>query len=286
MKVIQSIAELRRVLAGTHHIGFVPTMGNLHRGHLSLVKTAHELTDTVVASIFVNPLQFAPSEDFASYPRTFERDCELLTQSGCCDIVFAPTPEEMYPEPQQCKVHPPSELAGMLEGLFRPGFFIGVATVVLKLLNIVAPSFAVFGKKDYQQLLLVKDLVRQFALPIEIVAAETVRERNGLALSSRNGYLKDDERLEAVQLYRTLRDAAARLKAGKESRDDIENAAFEFLQSRGWRPDYIAICRRQDLKLPQSNDALVIVAAARLGDTRLIDNLEIQSNSSDCESKG
>jgi len=231
-------------------------MGNLHRGHLSLLNIAHELTDTVVASRFVNPLQFAPSEDFASYPRTFERDCELLTQCGCCDILFAPTPEEIYPEPQQCKVHPPSELAGMLEGLFRPGFFIGVATVVLKLLNIVAPSVAVFGKKDCQQLLVVKDLVRQFALPIEIVAAETVRERSGLALSSRNGYLKDDQRLEAAQLYRTLRDAAARLKSGKQSRDDIENAALEFLQSRGWQPDYIAIRRRHDLNLSANRRCL------------------------------
>lgn len=249
-------------------------MGNLHAGHLSLVNLARDRSELVVASIFVNQLQFAPNEDFATYPRTFERDCELLSNAGC-DVVFAPTPQEMYPEPQLCKVHPPTELAGMLEGLFRPGFFIGVATVVLKLFNIVRPSVAVFGKKDYQQLLVVKDMVSQFALPIEIIAAETVREPTGLALSSRNGYLRGDQRREAVQLYRTLCNAADQLKAGGASVEEIERSAFEFLQSKEWQPEYVAIRSRRDLRLPRAHDELVIVGAARLGDTRLIDNIEI-----------
>ena len=249
-------------------------MGNLHGGHLSLVKIAGERCDIVAASIFVNQLQFAPNEDFASYPRTFERDCELLTQVGC-DIVFAPTPEEMYPEPQECRVHPPAELADILEGHARPGFFVGVATVVLKLFNIVQPKVAVFGKKDYQQLLVIKNLARQFSLPVEIVAAETVREPNGLALSSRNGYLGDQQRLEAVQLYLTLCDAAADLESGKANREDIERAAMDALRAKGWQPDYVAIRRRQDLSVPGEQDNLVILGAARLGNTRLIDNIEI-----------
>jgi pantoate--beta-alanine ligase len=247
-------------------------MGNLHKGHLSLVHIARERSAMVVASIFVNQLQFAPNEDFATYPRTFEYDCELLSEAGC-DIVFAPSAEEMYPVPQVCMVSPPAELAGILEGQSRPGFFVGVATVVLKLLNIVRPKVAVFGKKDYQQLLVVKNMVRQFSLPVEIVAAETVREPNGLALSSRNGYLSDDERLEAVQLYRTLYDAVAELKTGKTRREEIEHAAFESLRARGWQPDYIAIRRRQDLQVPSKLDELVILGAARLGATRLIDNI-------------
>jgi pantoate--beta-alanine ligase len=274
LKVLQTIADLRRAVAGTHNMSLVPTMGNLHQGHLSLVQIAREHGDTVVASIFVNQLQFAPNEDFAKYPRTFERDCELLREVGC-DIVFAPTPEEMYPEPQDCKVHPPAELAGVLEGQSRPGFFVGVATIVLKLFNIVQPRVAVFGKKDYQQLLVIKNMVRQFALPVQIVAAETVREPSGLALSSRNGYLRDDQRVEAVQLYRILCGAVAELKSGKSNREDIERAATESLRVRGWQPDYVAIRRRQDLRIPGNRDELVILGAARLGETRLIDNIEI-----------
>jgi len=248
-------------------------MGNLHDGHLSLVKIAGERCNLVAASIFVNQLQFAPNEDFAKYPRTFERDCERLTQVGC-DIVFAPTHEEMYPEPQECRVHPPAELADILEGHSRPGFFVGVATVVLKLFNVVQPKVAVFGKKDYQQLLVVKNLARQFSLPVEIVAAETVREPNGLALSSRNGYLGDDQRLEAVQLYRTLCAAVADLKSQKADRENIERAAVDALRAKGWQPDYVAIRRRLDLRVPGKQDGLVILGAARLGNTRLIDNIE------------
>jgi len=172
-------------------------MGNLHEGHLSLVRIARERDGMAVASIFVNPLQFAPHEDFAKYPRTLERDCELLAAGGC-DLVFAPSEQEVYPNPQVYKVHPPSRLADILEGHVRPGFFTGVCTVVLKLFNMVQPAAAVFGKKDYQQLLVVRNLVQQLALPIEIVPAETIRDYSGLALSSRNGYLNDIERVEAV----------------------------------------------------------------------------------------
>jgi len=249
-------------------------MGNLHHGHLSLVQRARERADTVITSIFVNPLQFAPHEDFATYPRTFEGDCDLLKQTGC-DIVFAPSPREMFPEPQQCKVYPPTELAGMLEGLFRPGFFGGVATVVLKLFNIVQPGVAVFGKKDYQQLLIIKNMVREFALPIQIIAAETVRDPTGLALSSRNSYLNSDERVEAVQLQRTLREVSAQFIANKGRREDIERSALQTLEARGWQTDYVAIRRRQDLQIPQDRDELVILGAARLGATRLIDSIEI-----------
>jgi pantoate--beta-alanine ligase len=186
VRIIQTIAELRAVLSGRLGIHFVPTMGNLHDGHLSLVRIARQHAGLVVASIFVNPLQFAPNEDFAQYPRTLERDCELLSSAGC-DVVFAPSSQEMYPETQECRVHPPAALADILEGSFRPGFFVGVCTVVLRLLNIVQPRTTVFGKKDYQQLLVLKSMARQLALQTEIIAAETVREASGLALSSRNG---------------------------------------------------------------------------------------------------
>jgi len=254
-------------------IGLVPTMGNLHDGHLSLVQAARRHAGLVVVSIFVNQLQFGPNEDFAKYPRTLERDCGLLAPAGC-DIVFAPSPEQMYPEPQEYKVQPPSELADILEGRFRPGFFVGVATVVLKLFNMVRPSVAFFGKKDYQQLLVIQNMVRQLALPIEVVAGETVREAGGLALSSRNAYLDDAQRREAAQLYRTLGEAAARMKADPADRENIERAAAETLQARGWRPDYVAIRRRRDLEIPGSQDPWVILSAARLGATRLIDNIE------------
>jgi pantoate--beta-alanine ligase len=273
VQIISTVADLRDALSMQRDIGLVPTMGNLHDGHLSLVQAARRHAGLVVVSIFVNPLQFGPNEDFEKYPRTFERDCELLAQTGC-DIVFAPSMEQMYPEPQEYKVQPPGELADILEGRFRPGFFVGVATVVLKLFNTVRPNVAVFGKKDYQQLLVVQNMVRQLALPIEVVAGETVREAGGLALSSRNAYLDDEQRREAAQLYRTLGDAAAQMKAGETGRENIERAAAEALQARGWRPDYVAIRRRRDLKVPESEDPWVILGAARLGATRLIDNIE------------
>lgn len=249
-------------------------MGNLHEGHLSLVRIARERKGLVAASIFVNPLQFAPHEDFGKYPRTFDNDCSLLAKGGC-DIVFAPSPLEMYPEPQQFKVHPPTAIGDILEGRSRPGFFTGVSTVVLKLFNIVQPQLAVFGKKDYQQLLVIRHLVRQFALPIEIIAGETVRDAGGLALSSRNGYLTDPERVEAVQLSASLRLAAAQIQSGRHDFSALEEAAVDLLRARGWSPDYVAIRQRSNLAEPVEGEPLVVLGAAQLGATRLIDNIEV-----------
>jgi pantoate--beta-alanine ligase len=273
VRVIHSIADLRSALIGRRDINFVPTMGNLHAGHLSLVNTARQRDGLVVASIFVNQLQFLPHEDFAKYPRTLERDCKLLADGGC-DIVFAPGPEEMYPEPQTFKIQPPAELADILEGQVRPGFFVGVATVVTKLFSIVQPSAAVFGKKDYQQLLVVTNMVRQLALPIDIVPVETVRETSGLALSSRNGYLSDAERKEAPYLNAVLRNAASAMKSGDDEFARIEETALDSLRKRGWQPDYVVIRNRSNLGAPLPRQPVVILAAARLGATRLIDNLE------------
>jgi pantoate--beta-alanine ligase len=274
MKVIHTLAELREALAGERHTAFVPTMGNLHDGHLSLIELARQRGGPVVASIFVNRLQFAPHEDFDTYPRTLERDCALLAPAGC-DIVFAPSERELYPEPQGYKVHPPSELADILEGHFRPGFFTGVCTVVLKLFNCVQPRTAVFGKKDYQQLMVIRRMVDQLALPIEIVGGETGRAADGLALSSRNGYLTDAERAEAVQLSAALRRIAAAVSAGERDWAQLEAGAMDALAERGWKPDYVAIRRRRDLGAPADGEPLVVLAAAKLGTTRLIDNLEL-----------
>ncbi|MEO7853031.1 MAG: pantoate--beta-alanine ligase [Rubrivivax sp.] len=276
MRVIHTIAELRQALAGRPGSSFIPTMGNLHEGHLSLVRLAKEHGGPLVASIFVNRLQFAPHEDFNTYPRTFERDCELLRSVGC-NFVFAPNEAELYPQPQTYTVQPPAELADILEGHFRPGFFTGVCTVVLKLFNCVQPSVAVFGKKDYQQLLMIRQMVRQLALPIEIVAAETTRANDGLALSSRNGYLSEVQRTEAVTLARELRGVAAAVQGGSRDWPALEAAAMDALRLRGWQPDYVAIRRQADLAAPASGDALVVLAAARIGATRLIDNLELSA---------
>jgi pantoate--beta-alanine ligase len=273
MQIIRTVAELRTALEARRRPVLVPTMGNLHAGHLSLVRIARERGDLVVTSIFVNRLQFAPHEDFATYPRTFERDCELLAGSGC-DIVFAPADTEMYPEAQGYMLHPPHGLADILEGEVRPGFFTGVCTVVLKLFNMVEPAAAVFGKKDYQQLLVIRSMVRQLALPIELIAAETVRDASGLALSSRNSYLNDSQRAEAAQLHAALSNLAAEAKAGRTEWPRLEHEAQEFLTARGWRPDYVAIRRQSDLHKPSTGEPLVALAAARLGGTRLIDNLE------------
>ena len=274
MQIIRTLAELRAALGVKGRPVLVPTMGNLHAGHLSLVRIARERGGPVVTSIFVNRLQFAPHEDFATYPRTFERDCELLADSGC-DIVFAPADHEVYPEAQGYMVHPPHGLADILEGQVRPGFFTGVCTVVLKLFNMVEPAAAVFGKKDYQQLLVIRGMVRQLALPIELVAAETVRDPGGLALSSRNGYLTDSQRAEAAQLHSALRSLVVGVKSGRTDLQRLEREAQEFLAARGWQPDYVAIRRRSDLREPSAAEPLVALAAARLGGTRLIDNLEI-----------
>jgi pantoate--beta-alanine ligase len=249
-------------------------MGNLHEGHISLVRIARERDGVVVASIFVNPLQFAPHEDFAKYPRTLERDCELLAAGGC-DVVFAPSGQDVYPEPQVYKVHPPARLADILEGHVRPGFFTGVCTVVLKLFNMVQPAAAVFGKKDYQQLLVIRNLVQQLALPIEIVPAETIRDPSGLALSSRNGYLSDNERAEAARLGAVLNGVVAELKANRTDWEALEREAIDVLAERGWRPDYVAIRNQANLLAPAPGAGLVVLGAAKLAGTRLIDNVEV-----------
>ena len=264
MKIVRDIGELRRATAGLPDFGFVPTMGNLHEGHLALLRLARERTRHVAASIFVNRLQFAPHEDFERYPRTFEADCAKLAAASV-DLLFAPDETILYPAPQQFIVEPPP-IAAELEGLFRPRFFHGVATVVLKLLNCVQPRVAVFGKKDYQQLHIVRAMVRQFDLPVELVAGETVREADGLALSSRNAFLSPVERAEAPRLHRLLKTVRTPADAGR---------AMQELAGAGWAPDYVEVRRRADLAPPQPGDKeLVVLGAARLGATRLIDNLE------------
>ncbi len=279
MRVVHTIADLRRALAGATPAAFVPTMGNLHEGHLALAKLAREQGGPVVASIFVNRLQFAPHEDFELYPRTLERDCERLQSVGC-NIVFAPQEAQLYPEPQSFRVLPSPALGDVLEGHFRPGFFIGVCTVVMKLLQCVQPRLAVFGKKDYQQLLVLRAMVRQFALPLELLAGETARAEDGLALSSRNAYLGEAERAEAPRLHATLLGLQAAIKDGSRDLAALEAEALQTLVSRGWLPDYVALRRRRDLQSPSPADLdggepLVALAAARLGKTRLIDSLEL-----------
>ncbi|MEP6503826.1 MAG: pantoate--beta-alanine ligase [Betaproteobacteria bacterium] len=279
MQVIHTIDDLRAVLAGSTKTALVATMGNLHEGHLALVREAALHGFPVVATIFVNRLQFLPHEDFDQYPRTLERDCQLLESAGC-DIVFAPSEAELYPEPQTFKVTPPAAIADLLEGEFRPGFFTGVCTVVMKLFQCVQPAYAVFGKKDYQQWMVVTAMARQFALPTEIVGAPTIRANDGLALSSRNGYLSPDERAEAVALPRVLRAVAAALREGATDVAAVEKAQVDDLTARGWQCDYIAIRRRGDLLAPTADDLaaklpLVALGAAGIGKTRLIDNLEI-----------
>ena len=274
MLIHSSIADLRAALKSRGRIVFVPTMGNLHDGHISLMQQARGLGDTVVASIFVNRLQFGPNEDFDQYPRTFQDDCARLVAAGV-DVLFAPDESELYPEPQEYQLDPP-DIQNQLEGEFRPGHFRGVATVVLKLFNIVQPQVAVFGKKDYQQLMLLRNMTRQLALPIEIVGGETVRADDGLALSSRNGYLTPAERAEAPRLSRVLAKISADIKAGERDFLSLEKAARDELDSHGWCCNYIAIRRQSDLKMPLADEKnLVVLAAARLGKPRLLDNLEI-----------
>jgi pantoate--beta-alanine ligase len=276
MKILHTIAELRAALPGPQSCAFVPTMGNLHEGHLALVRQAKQHGVPVVASIFVNRLQFAPHEDFDRYPRTLPRDAELLKGAGC-DLVFAPDEREMYPEPQAFKVIPDPALADILEGHFRPGFFTGVSTVVMKLFSIVQPKIAVFGKKDYQQLMVIRRMVEQFALPMAIEGGETRRSDDGLALSSRNGYLSPTELTEALVLSQALRQLAEGFRAQPQALDQLEAQARNALSARGWQPDYLTVRRRSDLLPPQTTDAtapLVALGAARLGISRLIDNLE------------
>jgi pantoate--beta-alanine ligase len=280
MKICHTTQDLRLTLAGKRS-AFVPTMGNLHAGHIALVHRANQCksegtADTTVASIFVNRLQFLPHEDFDKYPRTWDSDCAQLQAAGC-DVLFAPDEKVLYPEPQTFKVHPPNELADILEGEFRPGFFIGVCTVVMKLFQCVQPSVAIFGKKDYQQNMVLRHMVRQFAMPVQMIAFETRRADDGLALSSRNGFLSPTERAEAVQLSIALKSLIAQVKSGRTDYAALEAQAIEQLAARGWKPDYITVRRQSDLQSPLASDApssLVALGAAKLGTTRLIDNLE------------
>jgi pantoate--beta-alanine ligase len=273
MQVISSVSGLRRRLRGEPGIAFVPTMGNLHEGHLDLARIARGQGACVVVSIFVNPLQFGPGEDFDRYPRTPQADCDKL--QGLADVVFAPSVDEMYPAKQTLFVEPPP-IANELCGAFRPGHFRGMATVVLKLFNLVQPHIAVFGKKDYQQLNIVRQMATQFNLPIAIVGAETTREADGLALSSRNQYLSAAERAAAPQLYRVLQQVAGKLRAGDRQVERLEQEAVSFLASLGWRPEYVAVREQATLGRPDAEARkLVVLAAARLGQTRLIDNLEV-----------
>lgn len=274
MQVLHIAAELRAALAGQTGTAFVPTMGNLHAGHVSLVERARQHGSPVVTSIFVNPLQFGVGEDFERYPRTLDADCAKLEAAGC-DLVFAPDVAEMYPVPQSYTVQPSASLTQDLDGAFRPGHFSGVATVVLKLFNLVQPRVAVFGKKDYQQLLVIRELVRQFNLPIEIVAGDTLREPDGLAMSSRNGYLGTSERIQAAQLQQALADIVAAVQAGEHDVEALCAKARRHLNMGGWRVDYIALRDAATLGTTTSDSArLVVLGAAWMGKTRLIDNLD------------
>ncbi len=279
MKVVHTIEALHAAVRDLKNITLVPTMGNLHDGHISLMRLAKQQGGPVAASVFVNRLQFGPNEDFDTYPRTFQADAEKLEKAGV-DIMFAPSEKDMYPVPQEYRVIPPDSLAGILEGYFRPGFFNGVATVVMKLFCAVRPVNAVFGKKDYQQLMIIRRMVEQFALPIKIIGAEIHRGDNGLAMSSRNGYLSAEQLAEAPNLYRILKTAVDQIRAGNQDIDALEKQAMDALKARGWVPDYVSICRQYNLQKPTANEVakkepLVILAAAKIGDTRLIDNIEI-----------
>ena len=278
MQIIHTIAELRTRLATERAIAFVPTMGNLHEGHLNLMRLAREHGSCVVASIFVNPLQFGPSEDFDRYPRTLDADCAKL--KGLVEVVFAPSVKEMYPTKQTVFVEPPA-IANELDGASRPGHFRGMATVVLKLLNIVQPQVALFGKKDYQQLHIIRRMVAQLDLPVRIVGGETVRAADGLALSSRNQYLSEAQRKEAIFLYQTLQRVRQAILQGERDMERLQQQAVEALSARGWAVDYVAVRNQSDLLQPgvmQGDPArrdLVVLAAAKLGNTRLLDNVEV-----------
>ena len=273
MEVISTIEALRQRLAHENAIAFVPTMGNLHAGHLQLIEIARQRASCVVVSIFVNPLQFGANEDLASYPRTLEQDCANLESAGA-HVVFTPSVSEIYPVSQHVLVEP-SPVANELCGAARPGHFRGVTTVVLKLFNMVQPQAAVFGKKDFQQLFILRDMVQQLNLPIEILAGETVRETDGLAMSSRNGYLKPAERMEAPRLYRALQQVVQAAKGGRRDFDAIEVQTAQYLTQLGWIVDYISVRSATTLLPPEPDEqSLVVLGAARLGKTRLIDNIE------------
>ena len=274
MEIISTVAALRQRLSQENRVAFVPTMGNLHEGHLELVRIAQQHAQCVVVSIFVNPLQFGANEDFGNYPRTLQADCDKLAAAGVA-VVFTPGAAELYPQPQQMMVEP-SPIAETLCGVFRPGHFRGVATVVLKLFNIVQPQVAVFGKKDYQQLYVVRQMVAQLNVSVEIVGAETMRAADGLALSSRNQYLSPAQRTEATFLYLKLAEIKQTLKMGANNHTQLEEKAASELLAQGWQVDYVAIRSQHTLLAAQPEEReLVVLAAARLGKTRLIDNLEV-----------
>ncbi len=276
MDLIHTVAELRRRLAGEKSIAFVPTMGNLHAGHIALVEEAGNHGTCIVASIFVNRLQVEPGGDFDRYPRTLAADCGKLERAGC-HVVFAPDERELYPEPQEILLSPP-ESARQLCGEFRPGHFEGVVTVVAKLFNIVAPHTAIFGRKDYQQLFVIRALARQMNYPVAIVGVDTVREPDGLAMSSRNGYLSSEERTEAVRLSRNLRRIKELAEGGSRDFDALCAFAIKDLTDSGWRVDYVAVRNRSGLAVPGPADRdFVVLGAAWLGKTRLIDNLEFRA---------
>ena len=279
MQIIHTVADLRNALNIQASVGFVPTMGNLHAGHIHLVEIAKQHAQYVVASIFVNPLQFSPTEDLANYPRTLEADCEKLKAAGC-DIVFTPSVAEIYPYEQTMTIDPPP-IANVLCGATRLSHFAGVATVVMKLFNLVQPDVAVFGKKDFQQLFIIKQMVKQFNLPIEIIAGETIREANGLALSSRNGYLTDAQRTAASQLNSALQGIVNHIKTGENDYVTLEKQATEQLTNQGWEVDYISIRSSATLQpASQTDKSLIVLGAAKIinktgGKTRLIDNIEL-----------
>ncbi len=279
MITINEISELRAQVETWRrggNVAFVPTMGNLHAGHLSLVKEARKIADRVVASIFVNPMQFGAGEDFESYPRTLQSDSRMLEAEGT-DLLFAPSVQVMYPKPQaeQTRVEVP-EISSLLCGATRPGHFVGVSTVVCKLFNMVQPDIAVFGNKDYQQLMVIRRMVEDLAMPVRIVGIDTVRESDGLAMSSRNGYLTGQERTLAPTLYRVLSSLASKLRDGDNDYAGLQLQAASELDDNGFRTDYIAIRRAADLSEPVAGEKdLVILAAAYLGAARLIDNIEV-----------
>ena len=275
MLIHETIAGLRAARARAGRVALVPTMGNLHEGHIALMTQARAHADQVIATIFVNRLQFRPGEDFEKYPRTFEADCARLEAAGV-EHLFAPDEAEMYPQPQSYQVEPPPDQAGVLDGEFRPGHFRGVATVVMKLFQIARADVALFGKKDYQQLMIIRNMVREFDVPVEIIPGETVRAADGLALSSRNAYLSASERAEAPRLYQVITELANEVRKGAKNHSELESKAMNTLSLNGWAPDYVALRKKLDLQLPSAHDSgLVVLAAARLGSTRLIDNLEV-----------
>lgn len=275
MQIITTIKELRAWRQSVNEVAFVPTMGNLHAGHLALVKEARAQADSVVVSIFVNRLQFGQGEDFMSYPRTLDDDAAKLEAAGVA-VLFAPNEAELYPNVgQDYNVEPP-HLQNELCGAFRPGHFRGVATVVTKLFNIVKPDVACFGKKDYQQLAVIRGMVADLNMDIRIVGVDTGRADDGLALSSRNGYLSAAERVQAPQLYAELTRLANEIRSGRQDYANLEQHAVQRLQDAGWVVDYVEVRHAGNLHIAHAGDAhVVIVAAARLGSTRLIDNLEI-----------